>query len=53
MTDAGRVAVAPAVDGGHVVRVLLVDDQPLARAGLRRILDPAAGVVVVRRVLRR
>jgi DNA-binding NarL/FixJ family response regulator len=35
------VSVAPSVD------VLLVDDQPLARAGLRRILEPQDGITVV------
>jgi DNA-binding NarL/FixJ family response regulator len=29
-----------------MIRVLLVDDQPLARAGLRRILEPQEGVVI-------
>jgi DNA-binding NarL/FixJ family response regulator len=29
------------------IRVLLVDDQPLARAGLRRILEPQDGITVV------
>jgi DNA-binding NarL/FixJ family response regulator len=35
------VSDAPSVD------VLLVDDQPLARAGLRRILEPQDGITVV------
>jgi len=29
-----------------VIRVLLVDDQPLARAGLRRILEPQDGITI-------
>jgi DNA-binding NarL/FixJ family response regulator len=29
-----------------VIRVLLVDDQPLARAGLRRILEPQEGITI-------
>jgi DNA-binding NarL/FixJ family response regulator len=30
-----------------VIRVLLVDDQPLVRAGLRRILEPQDGITIV------
>ena len=33
-------------DGGEI-GVLLVDDQPLARAGLRRILEPQDGITVI------
>lgn len=30
-----------------MIRVLLVDDQPLARAGLRRILEPQEHITIV------
>jgi DNA-binding NarL/FixJ family response regulator len=47
MTEPTTVPAAPAQGGDGVVRVLLVDDQPLLRTGFRMVLETEPGLTVV------
>ena len=42
-----QLPVRPRAGGSHVIRVLLVDDQELVRAGFRLILDAQPDIEVV------